>query len=108
MVDCDNTQKQTQILNGIRQHLLKKCLELFEELTEDNQFSKNLKLGVHEDSTNRAKLVDLLRFHSSGDELCSLGEYVSRMDENQEHIYFITGESKEQVSNSAFILFYFI
>merc|ERR1712136_324643 len=49
------------------------------------QFSKNLKLGVHEDSTNRKKIADLLRFSTSasGEEQCALKEYVSRMKENQ-------------------------
>jgi len=88
-------------------------LELFEELTEDKdgykklyeQFSKNIKLGIHEDSQNRAKLADLLRYNTSasGDEACSFKDYVSRMKENQKHIYYITGENKEQVDHSAFV-----
>ncbi|XP_022221410.1 heat shock protein 83 [Drosophila obscura] len=105
--------QQNKVLKVIRKNLVKKTMELIEELTEDkenykkfyDQFSKNLKLGVHEDSNNRAKLADFLRFHTSasGDDFCSLSDYVSRMKNNQKHVYFITGESKDQVSNSAFV-----
>ena len=64
-----------------------------------------LKLGIHEDSTNRRRLSELLRYHTSqsGDEMTSLSEYVSRMKETQKSIYYITGESKEKVANSAFV-----
>uniref|UniRef100_G3PHH2 Heat shock protein 90, alpha (cytosolic), class A member 1, tandem duplicate 1 n=1 Tax=Gasterosteus aculeatus aculeatus TaxID=481459 RepID=G3PHH2_GASAC len=105
--------QQSKILKVIRKNLVKKCLDLFTELAEDKdnykkyyeQFSKNIKLGIHEDSQNRKKLSELLRYYTSnsGDETVSLKDYVSRMKDNQKHIYYITGETKDQVANSAFV-----
>ena len=105
--------QQNNTMKVIKKNIIKKCLELFTELSSDTdkykkfykQYSKNLKLGIYEDSTNRSKIAELLRYNTStsGDEMSSLKDYVTRMKENQKHIYYITGENLESVKKSSFV-----
>ena len=105
--------QKSNILKVVKKNMVKKCLELIKEISENaedwkkfyEQFGKNLKLGIHEDATNRAKLSEYLRYSTSksGEDQISLKEYVARMKEGQKDIYYVTGESKNSIAASPFI-----
>ena len=105
--------QQNKIIKQIKNVIVKKVIELITELSDDDEkfnkfyesYSKMLKLGVHEDSKNRDKLVELLRFYSSKDKekLVTLKEYVEEMKEEQSSIYYICGDNKDVLSQSPLI-----
>ncbi|TPP41944.1 Hsp90 family protein [Leishmania donovani] len=113
VVDSEDLPLNISRENLQQNKILKKCLEMFDEVAENKedykqfyeQFGKNIKLGIHEDTANRKKLMELLRFYSteSGEEMTTLKDYVTRMKAEQKSIYYITGDSKKKLESSPFI-----
>jgi len=92
--------QHVKIMKQISKSLVKKCIEMLTNLADDTdkynsfykEFSKNIKLGVYEDSTNRQKLLNLLRFDTSHGKNQSLFDYCSRVKENNTNIYYISSD----------------
>jgi molecular chaperone HtpG len=105
--------QQNKIIKVMKSSIIKKTFEMIDEISEDNEkytdfynnYGKNLKLGLYEDQKNREKLSEFLRFYTSKsiDEYRSLDQYISELGENDENIYYMTGESKESVDMSPFV-----
>ena len=101
-------------ITSIKKHLVKKLLTTFEDMrTNDNenylkfwaQFGRALKEGINADYDNKDKLLSLCLFESSHDptKLTTLAEYRARMPQDQEQIYYITGDSRALVEKSPHI-----
>lgn len=103
--------QQDRHITQIRKWLTKKILDKLSDLYETSkekyiefweQFGRALKEGVSNDFENRDKIISLLLFQSSIDaeKLTTLSEYVARMKEDQQELYYLTGESRSVVENS--------
>merc|ERR1712212_1237304 len=103
------TLQQHKLLKVIKKKLVRKTLDMIKKISDDKyeafwkEYSTNIKLGVIEDTANRTRLAKLLRFSTSGGKLSSLSEYVERMKDKQEHIFYMAGGSVEEVKTSPFV-----
>lgn len=105
------TLQQHKLLKVIKKKLTRKALDMIKKISDDDyesfwkEYSTNMKLGVIEDHANRNRLSKLLRFKSSNDEekMTGLSDYVARMKDKQEHIYFVAGSNMKEVSDSPFV-----
>ncbi|XP_029379614.1 endoplasmin [Echeneis naucrates] len=106
------TLQQHKLLKVIRKKLVRKTLDMIKKIAEEQynekfwkEFGTNIKLGVIEDHSNRTRLAKLLRFQTSNSEkdLASLEQYVERMKEKQEKIYFMAGTSRKEAESSPFV-----
>ena len=101
------------VIDSMKSALTKRVLDMLEKLAKDkpedykkfwSQFGQVLKEGPAEDFANKEKIAGLLRFAStsdtSGEQSVSLADYLGRMKEGQDKIYYLTGESYAQVKNS--------
>ncbi|XP_015521689.1 endoplasmin [Neodiprion pinetum] len=104
------TLQQHKLIKVIKKKLIRKVLDMIKKIPKEDydkfwkEYSTNMKLGVIEDASNRARLSKLLHFQSSNQKgTTSLGDYVSRMKEQQQHIYYIAGSSRGEVEKSPFV-----
>lgn len=105
------TLQQHKLIKVIKKKLIRKALDMMKKMDKEDykkfwaEYSTNLKLGVIEDSSNRSRLAKLLMFRSSSSkgEFVSLAEYVERMKEKQQAIYYIAGGSLDEVETSPFV-----
>jgi len=105
------TLQQHKLLKVIKKKLVRKTLDMIKKISDEDylkfwkEFSTNIKLGVMEDHSNRTRLAKLLRFYSSnsGSDVTSLEQYVERMKEKQDVIYFVAGSSRDEVETSPFV-----
>jgi len=104
--------QQHKLLKVIRKKLVRKALDMIKKIDDADyiekfwkEFSTNIKLGVMEDHSNRTRLAKLLRFRSSNDKekLTSLADYIGRMKDKQENIFFMAGSSLDEVRSSPFV-----
>ena len=103
--------QENTIFKVIKKQLVKKTIEMISDLSEKEEeyklfyegFSQNLKLGVYQDSKNRDKIASLLRFETTTNQFTSLDQYLERMKEDQDNIFYLAGENIDSLKNSPYL-----
>ncbi|EUB59404.1 Endoplasmin [Echinococcus granulosus] len=119
IVDSDNLPlnvsremlQQHKLLKLIKKKLVRKVIEMLQKMSDEDYekfwkaYSVAIKLGVLQDAPNKARLTELLRFYTSKseDKLTSFSNYISRMKEGQEHIFYVAGQNIDEVKTSLFV-----
>ena len=101
------------VIDSMRSALTKRVLDMLEKMAKKDadkygsfwqEFGQVLKEGPAEDFSNKEKIAKLLRFATSVDDKAeqshSLTDYVARMQEGQEKIYYVVGENHNTAKNS--------
>jgi molecular chaperone HtpG len=105
--------QHSSTLKSIETNVIKKAIELFDNIADDdnkmhifyNNYAKNIKLGINKKNKYSQKLLKYLRYYTntSGSNYHSLDDYISNMKFGQKNIYFITGNSIEQIIKSPYL-----
>ncbi|MBW2735640.1 MAG: molecular chaperone HtpG [Deltaproteobacteria bacterium] len=102
-----HNRQLTQIQKGVVKKVLSTLKEMLDKEREEylevwTAFGRALKEGVVSNADNKDRLMELMLFSSSDDakKLSTLAEYIERMKEGQEEIYYLTGDSRQSIEGS--------
>jgi len=105
--------QENKVIKVIKKAVVKKSIDMLKSSMNDmdnylkiyKTYQKNIKLGVYEESGDRERVSDLLMFYSanSPDKMITFDDYITAMNENQKHIYYISGDNMDILKTSPFL-----
>jgi molecular chaperone HtpG len=105
--------QENKVIKVIKKAVVKKSIDMLKSAMNDmdnylkiyKTYQKNIKLGVYEESGDRERVSDLLMFYSSNspDKMITFDDYITSMNENQKHIYYIAGDNMDILKTSPFL-----
>jgi len=105
--------QDNKVIKVIKKAVVKKSIDMLKSAMDDmdnylkiyNTYQKNIKLGVYEETGDRERVADLLMFYSanSPDKMITFDDYITSINENQKHIYYIAGDNMDILKTSPFL-----